>query len=376
MKILFWTSLVVLAYSYFLYPLVLLVLPKRTLPRATRNPFSPKLSIIITAYNEEARIKTKLKNTLASLYPRELSEIIVASDASTDQTDEKVKRYEQHGARLLRSQTRRGKEYAQSLAIQASTGEILIFTDVGTTVSPDAVALMVARFADPAVGAVSSEDRLLARDDSPAGEGIYVRYEMWLRSLESSVNSLVGLSGSFFAARREVCEDWDTQSPSDFFIALNCVRLGYVAVSEPRAVGYYQDVADKLKEYRRKVRTVIRGLSGVLRHQAVLNPFTYGLFAFQVWSHKVMRWLVPWFLLLLFISSVAVAGTHVFYLSVAVAQAAFYVTAVIGMSSKKLRTHGLLGIPFFFVQVNAAIAHATLAFIFGKRVLAWEPSKR
>ena len=213
-------------------------------------------------------------------------------------------------------------------------------------------------------------------DGSPAGEGIYVKYEMWLRSLESAVNSLVGLSGSLFAARRSVCEPWDTRSPSDLVVAFNCARLGYVAVSEPGALGYYQDIVNELKEYQRKVRTVLRGLAALFRHMEALNPVRFGFFAFQVWSHKVMRWLVPWFLAGLLLSSVLAAPGGALYLSAAIAQICFYLAALAALVSQRLRAHALFRIPFFFTQANAAIAHATVAFVLGRRVLAWEPSRR
>jgi glycosyltransferase involved in cell wall biosynthesis len=349
---------------------------RRDASSTLRNDVNRKVSIIITAHNEETRIAKKLRNTLELGCPRRSTEIVVASDASTDSTDEIVKRFATEGIRLVRSDVRKGKEHAQLLAINACSGDILLFTDVGTTITPGAVDPMLARLSDEKVGAVSCEDRVISSDSKIKGEGVYIRYEMWLRRLESSVRGLVGLSGCFFAARREVCQDWDIYSPSDFVVALNCAQLGYVAVSEPSSVAYYQDLADDKKEYGRKVRTVIRGLTGLVRHAGILNPFRYGLFAIEVWSHKVMRWLAPWLLLLLWASSLALAPVHIFYLLGGFAQTALYLTALIGGVWATLRTLTLVRIPFFFVQSNAAIAHATVAFVFGKRMFAWQPSQR
>ncbi|HEX5514513.1 MAG TPA: glycosyltransferase, partial [Gammaproteobacteria bacterium] len=208
MKALFWIGLFGALYSYFLYPLLLLLVSrKRPLPP---EPVAlPRLSMIIAAHNEAHRIRDKLENCLDLDYPAEQLEILVASDASSDGTDEIVTSYASRGVRLVRATERRGKEWAQLLAVQAAAGEILVFSDVATMLAPEALRRLAADFADPRVGAVSSEDRFVAPDGRIVGEGLYVRYEMWLRRLESGVGGVVGLSGSFFAARREVCEDWD-----------------------------------------------------------------------------------------------------------------------------------------------------------------------
>jgi glycosyltransferase involved in cell wall biosynthesis len=336
----------------------------------------PFVSIIITAHNEQERINEKIENTLAISYPADRREIIVASDASSDATDDLVRGWIKNGQpiSLVGAAERRGKEHAQALAIAKAKGEILVFSDVSTVIPPGALRAMVENFDGPRVGAVSSEDRFLTPDGSVAGEGVYVRYEMWLRRLETRKHGIVGLSGSFFAARRAVCQDWDIHTPSDFNTALNCARLGYVAVSDPNVCGHYPNIKDERREYARKVRTVTRGLAGLARHVDVLNPFKYGMFAYQVWSHKVMRWAVPWFMLLALVSSWALASRHWIYAAAFIAQAALYLLALIvrGRAAKP----ALLKIPFFFVQVNMAIAHATLAFLVGKRVTVWEPSKR
>lgn len=376
MQLLFWVSLLGACYSYVVYPLILLLLPRRRNQALFASCNLPYITIIITAHNEETRIEEKLKNTLATDYPEAQREIIVASDASSDQTDNIVRTFRDRGVQLARSDERKGKEYAQLMAIEESKGEILIFTDAGTRISRGGITLMVERFNDRRVGAVSSDDRVISKDSAIASEGLYVRYEMWLRALESKVNTLVGLSGSFFAARRDVCEPWDIHSPSDFQTALNCQRLGYVAVSDSRVIGYYPEVGDEQKDYHRKVRTILRGITWVFREPAVLNPIKFRMFAFQMWSHKLFRWFAPWFLVLLCVSSLVLAGHDDFYLGMGILQSLFYALAIGGFLSKSLRAIPLFKIPFFFVQSNVAIVHATVAFIAGKRMSTWEPSAR
>ena len=378
MKSLFLIFAFLCAYSYFFYPLILKLLPARKAGiRASDKDFKlPTVSLIITVHNEAARIREKLEDTLQIDYPADLLEIIIASDFSTDNTDAIVESYADKGVKLVRADQRKGKEYAQLCAIKASKGSILVFSDVATKIPEDAFRLLVIHFSDPQIGALSSEDRFISNDGSIAGEGAYVKYEMWLRRLESDRAGLVGLSGSFFAARREVCEHWDIYVPSDFNTALNSAKHGLVAITCPDVVGIYKDVADPDLEYRRKMRTVIRGITAIVRHPEVLNPFRMGLFSFQVWSHKIMRWGVPWFMLIFLLLTLALQGHGQIYTLALYAQAAFYLLAIAGWVSTGLRENTLIKIIFFFVQTNLALAQATVSFIFGKRMTVWTPSKR
>ena len=171
------TLLLLTIYSYALYPLVLMVLPKRAVRSEPGD--LPTMTLIIAAHNESTRIRQKIDNTLAIDYPADKLQVLVASDCSTDDTDDIVRATE--GVTLVRADDHLGKEYAQSLAVQAATGEILVFSDAATTVPADALRNLASVFDDPDVGAVSSEDKFLSEDGAIAGEGLYVRYEMWLR---------------------------------------------------------------------------------------------------------------------------------------------------------------------------------------------------
>jgi Glycosyltransferases, probably involved in cell wall biogenesis len=241
--VVFWLLAIFAIYSYFLYPVILKILVKDAGVKDVDTSGEanwPKISLVITAFNEEGRIRQKLANTLQLKYAGEL-EIIVASDCSDDNTDDIVREYADKNVLLVRAQERLGKENAQLTAIKEVSGEIVVFSDTATEIPEDALDKLVQHFADPEVGGVSSEDRFISQDGSVAGEGAYVKYEMWLRQQESKLAGLVGLSGSFFAARKEVCSEWDIHSPSDFNTALNCARLGYRAITAPDVLGYYQD---------------------------------------------------------------------------------------------------------------------------------------
>jgi cellulose synthase/poly-beta-1,6-N-acetylglucosamine synthase-like glycosyltransferase len=198
----FWASVLFVFYAYIGYPLLLMMIGVFRNRPVRKAPNHPRVSLVITAYNEEKRIREKLENTLRQDYPCERIDIVVASDCSTDGTDDLVRSYGPSGVRLIRSSVKGGKEAAQKLAVESTDGEILVFSDTATMLESHAISTIVRNFADPTVGCVSSVDRFIDADGAVSGEGAYVRYEMFLRNLETRVNTLVGLSGSFFAARR------------------------------------------------------------------------------------------------------------------------------------------------------------------------------
>lgn len=378
LEFLFWLFLLLAAYSYFIYPLCLIALnaSQKDDANTARGSAPQSITIIVTAYNEENRIRSKIENTLAIDIPVDDFEIVVASDCSDDDTDSIVNEYAARGVKLVRASERLGKENAQWTAIQQAQGEILVFSDVATQIPQDALQKLLAYFANPIVGAVSSEDRFMSKDGGVAGEGAYVKYEMWLRKQESQLAGLVGLSGSFFAARKSVCQQWDIHSPSDFNTALNCAQAGLKAVTAPDVLGYYEDLKDASKEYARKIRTVIRGMTALQRHPTVLNPMQFKLFAFQVISHKLMRWLVPWFLLGLFILSALLATDGIIYALALIGQLAFYGLAIAAHYGSALLRNNLIKIIYFFVQVNVAIFDASCRFLSGVRMTTWKPSAR
>lgn len=376
---LFWILALAAVYSYFLYPLVLKVVATLRGVRHVRPVDSAPplfMTLIVTAYNEERRIREKIENTLAINFDKSRLELIVASDCSEDATDAIVAEYADRGVRLVRATERLGKENAQLTAIKQARGDVLVFSDVATQIPEDALVKLERYFTDVSIGAVSSEDRFISKDGSVAGEGAYVKYEMWLRKQESQLAGLVGLSGSFFAARKEICQEWDIHSPSDFNTALNAKKAGLRAVSAPDVLGFYQDLQDPTKEYQRKIRTVIRGMTGLSRHKEVMNIQRHGLFAVQVISHKLMRWLAPWFFIALFVVSALVAHEGFIYSLAYIGQIIFYGAALAAQFLPNLREIGPIKLIYFFVQVNVALLDAAAKFLSGQRMTTWKPSAR
>jgi cellulose synthase/poly-beta-1,6-N-acetylglucosamine synthase-like glycosyltransferase len=376
MEVLLTASIIVVFFAYFGYPLSLLFLGLFNKKAVKKIPFSPHVTVIVTAHNEEKGIKEKLDNVLALEYPREKLQILVASDGSRDRTNAIVKEYEEKGIELLAIEQRRGKEKAQKEAVKRARGEVLVFTDVATKLDPGGLKEIVFNFADPSVGCVSSEDRVIGKNGKPTGEGLYVRYEMWLRRLESKVNSLVGLSGSFFAARKDVCRDFSDEMQSDFRTVLNSMKLGLRGVSDPEAVGYYEDVSDEKREFDRKVRTVLRGLTVFFRHLEFLNAFHYGIFSYQYLCHKLVRWSVPLMLAIALLSNLLLAGKSLPFLVLLMGQLGFYGLAVWGWKKGGTSAHVMTKVPRYFLTVNASVALAWWRYLRGQRMVKWTPSER
>jgi hypothetical protein len=376
-ELLFWSAILLVFYAYAGYPLLLIIMKWVRTRNVRKAEVTPSVTLIITAYNEERRIAEKLDNTVQLDYPTALLEVLVASDCSSDRTDQIVEGYVHRGVRLVRAPLRKGKEAAQKLAVGVAKGEILVFSDVATILQPEAIRNIVKSFNDPSVGCVSSVDRFVDQDGRTSGEGAYVKYEMFLRSLESQVNSLVGLSGSFFAARSSVCKQaWSEDLQSDFNTVLNSMRMGLRGVSDPDSIGIYKNIADERKEYDRKVRTVLRGISVFMRSWGLVNPLRYPIFAWQLLSHKLCRWVVPFAMVTALLSNAVLATTSTLYALVLVGQVSFYGIALGGMLSKPLLKLSLVRLPSFFLLVNLSILQAWIRYWAGERLVAWEPSKR
>jgi glycosyltransferase involved in cell wall biosynthesis len=370
-EVAFWCSVAFVLYAYVGYPCALMTLGLLRDRPVKRACITPRVSFVIAAHNEEQKIGEKIENTLRQEYPADALEIIVASDCSTDRTDDIVRSYSPR-VWLVRARERRGKEAAQQLAVRTALGDILIFSDVSTALAPDAVSTIVKNFADPTVGCVSSVDHFVDADGAASGEGAYVRYEMWLRALESRVNTLVGLSGSFFAARRDVCSRWAADRQSDFSTLLNAVQMGLRGVLDVQSAGYYQNIANDRREFQRKVRTVVRGIAVVAANASMLNPLRYGLFSWQLASHKLCRWLVPFAMITAGISNGFLLSHSSFYGATLLVQAGFYAAALSGLWTGA----PILRIPMFLFLANLGVLTAWLRYARGDRIVSWNPSER
>ncbi|MFB3921518.1 MAG: glycosyltransferase [Terriglobia bacterium] len=372
----FWLSVAFIAYTLVGYPTLLWVASLLGRRRHTRDDIVPSVSIIVVGHNEEKLIKDKIENTLAVDYPSEKFEILVGSDGSTDATAEIVRSFAGQGVKLIESTERLGKHHTQMLAREASRGDILVFTDTSIRVEPDVLRKMVSHFADPAVGAVCSVDQVLEPRKGWRGEHFYVYGEMGVRRLEAQVGSLVSLSGALFAVRREVAENWHPDMSSDFFLALHTVARGYRAVIDPECRARLGIVKSQKAELTRKVRTIVHGLVVFFSHLGLANPIRYGLFAWQLVSHKLFRWMIPFAVAGVFISNLFLWNAGRFYRVTLIAQLAGYATALLAYAGGGLAQSRIVRLANFFVLGNAATFIAWWKFCRGEKLVTWEPSRR
>jgi cellulose synthase/poly-beta-1,6-N-acetylglucosamine synthase-like glycosyltransferase len=378
-EILFWISGSALLYVFVGYPLLLLALARIVKqPPVSKRFIRPYVTLIISAYNEEEVIEEKIRNTLALHYPREKLETIVVSDASTDRTDDIVQRYQGEGVVLHRMPVRKGKTAGLNEGVSFAKGEIIVFSDANAFYAPDVIQKLVRNFGDPTVGCVTGNSCYVDSEVSNAGksENTYWGHERFLKIKESQIGSMVGSDGAIFAVRKGLVIPLEPEDINDFVMPLQVVSQGYRNVFEPEALCYEKAVSQLAQEFRRKVRIVSRSWHGLFRVKEVLNPWRYGLFSFQLVSHKMLRWLTPAFLSCVFLFSFVIAWDHGTGEVVVVGQIVFYSLGLFGlMLDRAAIAIRWLSFPAYFIIVNAASAMGTLQYMLGERINTWEPER-
>jgi cellulose synthase/poly-beta-1,6-N-acetylglucosamine synthase-like glycosyltransferase len=372
-QVLFWLGVAGVFYPYGGYPLVLMLLRplfERTIKIVTTE--LPTVSLIIPVHNEAVRIAQKLANTAALDYPRQRLEVLFISDGSTDATAEMIRPHVGERVRLIELSARGGKAAALNAGVAQATGELVVFTDASIALDRSALLALVRPFGDPEVGCVSGEDHIA----ESGGEGLYGRYELFLRRLESNLHSIVGASGCFYAQRRRLCTPFTEGMAPDFLSVLRTVEQGYRALAEPLATGQMSSVKNPKQEFERKVRTLLRGMTALFAYPSLLNPFRSGLFAFLLWSHKILRWTVPFFLIIAFVTPLTLLDRP-FYLAAFVIQLVLYAGALAAMLEWGQVRSTLVGrVALYFASVNAAILVAWYQYGSGERQELWTPSQR
>jgi cellulose synthase/poly-beta-1,6-N-acetylglucosamine synthase-like glycosyltransferase len=379
-SLIFWISVLTVVYVYAGFPLLLVILNAIGLKKPVRiSQFTPKVTLIISAYNEETVIQCKLQNVARLDYPKERLDVMVVSDCSSDRTDEIVEAFTERPVKLLRLPERRGKTYGLNLAVAEATGEIIVFSDANAMYEPDVIRKMTRNFADTKVGAVTGESRYRIGDDDPSTESevTYWNYELWLKRLESSLGSLVGGDGAILAIRKELHHELHPDDLSDFINPMQVVIRGYRNVYETEAVCYEGGATNYGAEFRRKVRIVNRAWRAMIKVRELLNPFRYGFFAVQFLSHKVLRWLVTVWMILALIANLMLAGDSLLYVVTLTGQLAFYAAAVTGLILHVIGRWNIriFTIPYYFCIVNIASLLGILQAMRGQRYTTWNVSR-
>lgn len=374
----FWASCAAVVFAYAGYSLSILLIAALVRRPHRREEILPPITVLITAYNEERNIGTKLEQTLALDYPSGRLEIIVASDGSTDRTDEIVRSFAGRGVRLVRVDGRAGKTEAQNRAVREARGDIIVFSDATTRYERDALRMLVRNFADPEVGAVSGRYEYSNPTGASIGVGsiIFWKYENLIKTLQSRIGTITGCCGCIYSVRRDLYQPLPADIISDLCEPLKVLEHGYRIVFEPRAVAYEETTEEASEEFNMRVRVAVRGMRGMLFMRKLFNPFRYGFVSYQLWGHKVMRWLVPVFMVLAFLSNLMLLGEP-FYNVAFVLQLGLYGLAALAALFAPFNVRLLpLSLPLYFVTVNWAALVAMGRVLRGYKAVTWETVRR
>ena len=371
MTAVFWASLLTLAYGYAGYPVLVWVLARRFGRELARRPITPPVSLLIPAYNEAAHIETKLRNSLALDYPKDRLEIVVASDGSTDETNAIAKRFEPQGIRLIVMRDNIGKSALLSRTVPLLRGELVIFSDASSELEPGALRRLVSNFADPRVGCVSGLYRLKGQHDLRGeGEGLYWRYETFLKRQESRLHSILGAHGAFYGIRKALFQRFgESEINDDYLVPMRVIAQGYRAAYEPGAVAWERETASVQGEFSRRRRIAAGNCQQIVVLRRMLSPF-YGWVAFCFFSHKVLRTLAPLLLASLLISSLGLPSPWgPLWLA---AQALLYASALAGyLCYRRGRRIRWLAAPFYFCFGNAAMLAGLLRYLRHRDQVTW-----
>jgi cellulose synthase/poly-beta-1,6-N-acetylglucosamine synthase-like glycosyltransferase len=375
----FWASAGVLTYVYAGYPFLIYLFGRLASRRVRAAKCFPSVSVLIPAFNEAQDIVRTITNKLGLDYPPDKLDVIVVSDDSTDGTDELVQDLAAKSAgrlRLLRQSPRQGKTAALNMAVRVAQGEILVFSDANSLYAGDALSHLVASFADPRVGYVTGQMIYTNPDGVLIGDGCsaYMRYENLLRRYETLLGSVVGVDGGVDAMRKELYRPMRSDQLPDLILPLSVVVAGHRVIYDPAAVVREPALVRSRDEYSMRVRVAIRALWALRDMKRLLNPFRYSVYAWQLFSHKILRYLAFIPLIVLLLASLLLYREDALFQAALIGQLAFYGTAGIGyMVRDRNGTPLLLSFPYYFTLLNLASAEAFFKFLVGKKQILWKP---
>lgn len=378
MTVIFLSSLFTLIFVYFGYPLVIFIISRLKASVVSKGPYEPRVTILISAYNEEKHISATIDNKLSLDYPRDKIEIIVISDGSDDSTDDIVRSFDHRGVKLIRQEPRKGKTSALNLAVSQAAGEILVFSDANSFYDRDALRCLIENFSDQSVGYVTGKMVYVNPDGTTIGDGCsaYMRYENVLRTYETNIGSIVGVDGGIDAVRKSLYRPMKADQLPDLVLPLMVVEQGYRVVYEHRAILKEDTLKSSEDEYRMRVRVSLRALWALWDMRRLLDLRRYGVFSFQLLSHKVLRYLGILFMAGVLIANALIVSRKRLYATLFLIQIMFYGAALAGrLLEKKGMIKRLLYIPYYFCLINIAAGHALIRFLRGEKQVLWTPRK-
>jgi cellulose synthase/poly-beta-1,6-N-acetylglucosamine synthase-like glycosyltransferase len=373
----FWTSLSLLAYTFLVFPLVV-VARGRLRPRPPlEGDVTPQLAIVVAAHNEAEVIGRKMDNLLSLDYPADKRSIVVVSDGSDDRTADIVRSYAERGVRLLEL-PRVGKATALQTAVLATDAPVLVFTDANSILAGDALRRLVAPYADPTVGGVAGNQvyRSAGVDQqaSAAGEQTYWGFDRLLKEYESRAGHTIGATGALYSIRREHYRAVPPGVNDDFYLSVQVIQDGQRLVYSGRAIAYEPPGASLDAEFKRKVRVLSRAMRCTLENRNLLDPRRFGFYSVQLFSHKILRWafFVP--VVLSAVSSMVLFRAGTLYRTAAILHLVGLTAGSLGLAFRRTRLGQLkpLTVPAYFLMANWAAAKAAWSLVQGQRVDRWE----
>ena len=375
----FWFASFIVIYSYVIYPMILItadqLFPSKLF---LRSEDQPNVSIVIAAYNEEKVIERRIQNCLALDYPRDKLEVIIASDGSSDKTDEIVEQFKDQGVKLLGHENRRGKVNVLNEVVPQAKNDIVIFSDANTMFARDSVKKIVQYFADSRIGCVCGCLQFVNADGSKTGEleGIYWRYETMLKKLEGKRGALLGANGAIFAIRKNLFHECPADTIiEDFVLPMKILESGFKVVYDVEAMALEEAAHKIIHEKERRIRIGAGDFQALSRLWRMLDP-RRGFPALAFLSHKVLRWFAPFFLVFAFASNIFLVSQPL-YLFIFFLQCLFYSFAFVGqvLSWSGVNTR-IFGIAYYFVSMNLALFLGLIRFLTNTQKVAWRRTER
>ena len=377
-EFLFWSSLLAVFYVYAGYPALVFFAGYFFNKKIGQDNIAPPVTILIAAFNEEKCIEKTIQNKLALDYPGDRLEIIVISDGSTDKTDEIVQNYAEQGVKLISQLPRAGKTAALNLAVPSASGEILLFSDANSIWTPEALRNLVRNFNDPAVGYATGHMVYVNPDGALVGDGCsaYMKYENFLRRHETRIGSVVGVDGGIDAVRKKLYKTMNPDQLPDFVLPLSVAEQGFRVVYEPEAVLREETLNDSSDEYRMRVRVALRALWALFDKRQLLFDTANIVYAWQIWSHKVLRYLCFLSLIVAYLSNLFLCQEGKFFQLFFFIQNLIYLAAAITPKLKKIGINlKILNFVNYFTLLNIAAGHAFIKFLMGQKQVFWTPRK-
>lgn len=355
----------------------MVILSKSKEKRTSKEDYLPSVSMIIAAYNEEKVIGRKIENSLSLNYPKDKLEIIVMSDCSTDRTNEIVKNYHQQGVILNLQDKRRGKSAGLNDTVPKAKGEIILFSDANAMLDKEALKMISRNFVDDKIGFVTGWTKYTSTNKNRVLKttGIHTNLETLIKKGESALGSCVGADGAIFAIRKNLYAPLKPTGINDFAIPLNVIKQSYRGIIDEKAFCTEETSHDSKSEFNRQVRITSRTLKAIFYHKELLNPFKYPLFSFQLISHKVIRFLVPYFLVLLMVTNISLFPNGLFFKVFLIGQFICYTLAIADIKGRISRKARFFSIPINFIIMNCAFLKGWLHYLTGKSYATWDPAR-